>query len=252
MMYTRLILGRHVSASRDTISAVDVHLVSVLSTKRLPTVRRRMARAVRRCTRRRRGRRPAVWPHERRAVARIARHRRASAPTCAMWEPVQGAVRAQEPRTLAGLMHRFSRGKHGESASPVAAPAPALTDSLARAVALGADMPAEEVEPTRLANAPRHPPHKAAPTRPRRRVRTRCSSTWASPRSSRGRSCMTRTATWMRVCHRGHERVRRRACSPSPCGPWATARPGKPAGASSAQRCRVHRTGPTLAHPRRL
>jgi hypothetical protein len=72
-------------------------------------------------------------------------------------------ARAREPRALAGLMRRFSHGKHGEGVSLVAAPAPPLTDSLARTVALGADTPAEGVEPTRPTDVTRHPPHKAKP-----------------------------------------------------------------------------------------
>jgi hypothetical protein len=67
-------------------------------------------------------------------------------------------AQARQPRALARLTRRFSCGKDGKSVSPVAALP--LTNSLARAVALGADKPAEGVESTRPADALRHPPHK--------------------------------------------------------------------------------------------
>jgi hypothetical protein len=70
----------------------------------------------------------------------------------------------ESPAPSPGLMRRFSRGKRTESVGPVAAPAPAPADSHARAVALVADMRAEEDElAPPPAEAHRHRLHKPHP-----------------------------------------------------------------------------------------
>jgi hypothetical protein len=111
-------------------------------------------------------------------------------------------ARAREPRTLAGLMRRLSRSKNGEGVSPVAAPTLPLTDSLAHAVALGAVRTCLRTGLSQCSRPMYHGTHRTRrrQTRPPRRLRTHCSSTSASPRSSREHSSTTRMGTVPRSC----------------------------------------------------
>jgi hypothetical protein len=169
-------------------------------------------------------------------------------------ESADGAgARAPRPcRTDTSLVARQARAT---SVSPVAAPG--LTESIARAVALGANMPAEGLS-QRGRPMHRGGTHRTRRglRRPPRRLCTRCSSASASARApcEDARVPCVRRQSHALVLAPRRARVR---CSATEAALAKLLRPvsnraARSASASSARKCRVHQMCPTLAHPRRL